>query len=66
MSSDDRMGGGPDDGIDREFEPVADDEREVDLDEDGPPAPPPTLDPEERIEDDRDDREPLPDDERPV
>lgn len=52
------------DSMDREFESNADDEREVDLDEDGEPTPPPTLDPEERIEDEDD--EPLLDDERPV
>lgn len=53
------------DSIDREFEPVADDERVVDLDEDGEPTPPPTLDPDERIEDEYDD-EPRSDDERPA
>jgi hypothetical protein len=38
--------------MDTEFEPNPDDEREVDLsDEFEPPAPAPTLDPEERIED---------------
>jgi hypothetical protein len=38
--------------MDSEFEPNPDDEREVDLsDESEPPAPLPTLDPEERIED---------------
>lgn len=53
------------DGLDREFEPVADDEREVELEEDGEPSPPPpTLDPDERVEDK--DEEPLPDDERPA
>jgi hypothetical protein len=53
-----------DESIDREFEPIADDEREVDLDETAEPAPPPTLDPEERVEDD--DEESWPDDRRPA
>lgn len=52
--------------LDREFDPVADDAREVVLDEDGEPSPPPTLDPDERVEADEEDDEPLPDDERPV
>jgi hypothetical protein len=46
-----------------EYEPNPEDERVVDLDDDDLPAPPPTLDPDERLEDARDD-EPQPDDER--
>ena len=35
-----------------DYEPNPDDERVVDLADEGePPAPPPTLDPEERVED---------------
>lgn len=52
---------------DREYEPIADDERIEPLVEgDELPAPPPTLDPEERIEVDDEEDEVLPDDERPV
>ena len=46
-----------------EYEPNLDDEREVELDEEEP-SPPPTLDPEERVEDESD--ELLPDDDREV
>jgi hypothetical protein len=47
-----------------EYEPNLEDERVVDLGDEGElPAPPPTLDPDERLEDARDD-EPPRDDER--
>ena len=50
--------------MDREFEPNLDDEREVDLaDETEPPAPAPTLDPDEMVEQE-DENEPALDDER--
>jgi hypothetical protein len=51
----------------REFEPNPEDEREVPLDEDedGFETPPPTLDPEERLEAEAPDDAPL-DDERPA
>jgi hypothetical protein len=50
------------DTIDYDLNP--DDERPVPLDEEEP-SPPPTIDPEERVEEDEDDDVPL-DDERPV
>ena len=47
-----------------EYEPNPDDERTVDLADEGePPAPPPTLDPDEMLEDSPDNVPPL-DDER--
>ena len=51
----------------REFEPNPEDERDVPLtdDDDGLELPPPTLDPDERIELTGDDEVPL-DDERPA
>jgi hypothetical protein len=51
--------------MDREFEPVFDDEREIDLDDEDEPDAPPTLDPAERVEAPAPEP-PLPDDERPV
>ena len=52
--------------MDREFEPNLDDAREVDLSDEAeqPPAPP-TLDPDERVEDANDEDVQL-DDERPA
>lgn len=51
--------------MDRDYEPNPDDEREVDLsDEAVAEVPPPTIDPDERIEDDEPDD--LPDEERMV
>ncbi|MBU1251483.1 MULTISPECIES: hypothetical protein [Microcella] len=47
--------------MDREYEPNSDDEREVDLDASEETLPPPTIDPDERVE--RPEVEP---DERPV
>ncbi len=47
-----------------DYEPNSDDERPVQLDEDEP-SPPPTLDPEERVEEEGDD-DPGLDDERVV
>lgn len=47
-----------------DYEPNPDDERPVPLEEEEQ-APPPTLDPDERVEEDVDDDIPL-DDERPV
>jgi hypothetical protein len=48
----------------REYEPNPDDERVVDLADEGElPAPPPTIDPDERLED-RDDEIPADDEER--
>lgn len=48
---------------DREYEPNPDDERFVDVGEEGePPPPPPTVDPDERVE--LADEEPPLDDER--
>jgi hypothetical protein len=47
----------------REYEPNIEDERLVDIGDDGEPsAPPPTLDPDERLEDRDDDIAPLDDD----
>jgi hypothetical protein len=47
----------------REYEPNLEDERVVDLADDGElPAPPPTLDPDEMLEDTDDDVVPLDDD----
>ena len=47
----------------REYEPNAEDERVVDIGEEGElPAPPPTLDPDERLEDRDDEVAPLDDD----
>jgi hypothetical protein len=48
---------------DIEYEPNPDDERDVPLDEEEP-SPPPTIDPEERVEET--DTEFVEDDERPV
>jgi hypothetical protein len=49
----------------REYEPNAEDERVVDLVDEGElPAPPPTLDPDERLEDTNDDEVPPLDDDR--
>jgi hypothetical protein len=48
---------------DIEYEPNPDDERDVPLDEEEP-SPPPTIDPEERVEET--DAELVEDDERPV
>lgn len=50
--------------MDREYEPNLDDERPVELDSDDEVLPPPTVDPEERIEAEPD--EPPVDDERPA
>jgi hypothetical protein len=47
-----------------EYDPNPDDERPVPLEEEEP-SPPPTLDPEERVEEEESDDVPL-DDERPV
>ncbi len=47
-----------------DYEPDPEDEREVPLEEEEP-SPPPTLDPEERVEEVEDD-DALPDEERPV
>ncbi|MBN9141798.1 MAG: hypothetical protein J0H23_13330 [Micrococcales bacterium] len=47
-----------------EYDPNPDDERPVPLEEEEP-SPPPTLDPEERVEEDEPDDIPL-DDERPA
>ena len=40
---------------DREYEPILDDEREEDLSDEPEKMPPPTLDPDERIEAEEDD-----------
>jgi hypothetical protein len=52
MDSDERDTGS--DVNDREYEPNPDDEREVDLSDEPELVAPPTLDPEERVEDDED------------
>ncbi|MER3387171.1 MAG: hypothetical protein RIC81_11350 [Microcella pacifica] len=54
--------------MDREYEPNSDDEREVDLDANEETLPPPTIDPDERVE--RPEAEaaegPIDEDERPA
>lgn len=54
--------------MDREYEPNSDDEREVDLDESAETLPPPTIDPDERVERPETDlgERPLEEDERPA
>lgn len=53
--------------MDREYEPNLEDERVVDLGDEGePPAPPPTVDPDERVELADDEESPPNDDERPA
>lgn len=52
--------------MDREYEPNPDDEREVELEEE-PKLPPPTIDPDERVElDEAEPEKTTPDDEREV
>lgn len=51
--------------MERDWHENPEDEREVDLNVEEDPVPPPTIDPDERIELDEPDL-PLPDDERPV
>ncbi|MEO6504692.1 MAG: hypothetical protein ABIW36_04155 [Terrimesophilobacter sp.] len=51
--------------MDSDFEPNPEDEREVDLSDETEPSPPPTLDPEERIEVEDSDDAPL-DEDRPA
>ncbi|UYN84577.1 MAG: hypothetical protein KIT89_05200 [Microcella sp.] len=50
--------------MDREYEPNLDDERSVELDDDVVDVPPPTVDPDERIE--AEPEAPAIDDERPA
>jgi len=60
--------GEQEDSMDREYEPNSDDEREVDLDGNEETLPPPTIDPDERVErpETEDGERPFDEDERPA